>query len=144
MVNLSDNISNLVVVLRSLYSHPVSSPATFKASSKNTGNMIQNNQNSLTTNEDLLKTQVFKVVDDVFCSYVENEAVLLHVASGMYYSLSETSLPFWEALQKQQPFEPVVETITEEYSVDRDQVLSDLEVFLEELSSYGLICKVSD
>ena len=108
------------------------------------GNMIQNSQNNLTTNEGLLTNQIFKVVDDVFCSYVENEAVLLHVSSGMYYSLSETSLPFWEALQKQQPFEPVVENITNEYSVDRTQVLSDLQVFLEELSSYGLICKISD
>jgi Coenzyme PQQ synthesis protein D (PqqD) len=117
--------------------------AKFKASNKMV-NMIQNSLNSLTANEGLLTDQIFKVVDDVFCSYVENEAVLLHVASGMYYSLSETSLPFWEALQKQQPFGPVVETITEEYSVDRDQVLSDLQVFLQELSSYGLICKVSD
>jgi Coenzyme PQQ synthesis protein D (PqqD) len=106
--------------------------------------MIQNSQNSLTTTEDFLTTQVFKVVDDVFCSYVENEAILLHVASGMYYSLSETSLPFWEALQKQQPFEPVVENLTDEYSVDRDRVLGDLQVFLEELSSYGLIYKVPE
>jgi hypothetical protein len=106
--------------------------------------MMQNSQSDISTNEDLLKTQIFKVVDDVFCSYVENEAILLHVSSGMYYSLSETSLPFWEALQKQQPFELVVENIIDEYEVDRDQVLNDLEAFIEELSSYGLIYKVLD
>jgi hypothetical protein len=108
------------------------------------GNMIQDSQNSLITHEDLLTTQIFEAATDVFCSYVDNEAVLLHVSSGMYYSLSETSLPFWEALQKQQPFEPVIETIIDEYSVDRAQVLSDLKIFLEELSSYGLIRKASD
>ncbi|WP_019499451.1 PqqD family protein [Pseudanabaena sp. PCC 6802] len=106
--------------------------------------MHTNSQNNVSTSEDLLKAQVFKVVDDVFCSYVENEAVLLHVSSGMYYSLSETSLPFWEALQKQQPFAHVVENIIDEYEVDRDRVLNDLEFFIEELSSYGLIYKVSD
>lgn len=106
--------------------------------------IMQNSQNSVSTSKDLLERQIFKVVDDVFCSYVENEAVLLHVSSGMYYSLSETSLPFWEALQKQQPFELAIENIMDEYEVDRDRVLNDLEVFIEELSSYGLIYKVSD
>jgi hypothetical protein len=106
--------------------------------------MMQNSQNNISTSEDLLKTPIFKVFDDVFCSYVENEAILLHVSSGMYYSLSETSLPFWEALQKQQPFEPVVESLIDEYEVDRDRVLNDLEDFIEELSSYGLIYKVAD
>lgn len=100
--------------------------------------------NRLDIDKKTLSQSSFKLVDDILCSNVENEAILLHVSGGTYYSLSETSLPFWEALQNQQPLEPVVEKITKEYSVEREQVLIDLQAFLENLLNLGLISRESD
>ncbi len=86
-----------------------------------------------------LNQQKFKLSDDVLYSQVDKEAILLHIPGGKYYSLSETSLPFWEALQNQQPLEVAVSKIISEYEVEREQVLKDLQIFLQDLSKYGLI-----
>jgi hypothetical protein len=101
-------------------------------------------QNQLQVEEDFLNTQSFNVAEDILFRQVENEAVLLHIPAGMYYSLNETSIMFWEALRTQQPFGSVIEEITAEYEVEYSQVLDDLVAFLQDLLNYGLISRSSD
>ena len=101
-------------------------------------------QNQLLLEADFLNSQHFKVADDILFRKVENEAVLLHIPAGMYYSLNETSIMFWEALRTQQPFGPVIEKITAEYEVEYSQVLDDLVAFLQDLLNYGLISRSCD
>ncbi len=101
-------------------------------------------RNQLQFEEDFLTSQRFNVADNILCRQVENEAVLLHIPTGMYYSLNETSLSFWEALCDRQPLAPVIEKITAEYEVEYSQVLNDLKTFLQDLSEYGLISRSSD
>lgn len=101
-------------------------------------------QNQLLLEADFLNSQHFKVADDILFRKVENEAVLLHIATGMYYSLNETSILFWEALCTQQPLGSAIEKITTEYEVEDSQVLSDLRAFLQNLLNYGLISQSSD
>lgn len=96
-------------------------------------------QNQLQFEENLIESKRFKLANDILFRKVENEAVLLHIPTGMYYSLNETSIIFWEALRDQQPFGSVIEKITAEYDVEESQVLSDLKTFLQDLFSYGLI-----
>ncbi|MGH2416648.1 MAG: PqqD family protein [Microcystaceae cyanobacterium] len=86
-----------------------------------------------------LEAQSFKVVEDILFRQIENEGILLHVPSGTYYSLSETSIMFWNALSNQQPLEPIVDQIIDEYEVEQAQVLSDLQAFLQDLLAFGLI-----
>jgi hypothetical protein len=94
--------------------------------------------------DNFFDSQNLKVVKDILFRQVENEGILLHVPSGNYYSLSETSLLFWNALSNQQPLEALVDKIIEEYEVDRDRVLRDLQVFLQDLIAYGIIFPASD
>ncbi|AFY99915.1 PqqD family protein [Calothrix sp. PCC 6303] len=94
--------------------------------------------------EKFLENQSFKLAEDILFSQIDNEAILLHINGGHYYSLSETSLPFWEALQNQQPLEVVVNKITDEYEVEREQVLKDLQDFLQDLANYDLISSDSN
>jgi hypothetical protein len=101
-------------------------------------------QNQIQLEEDFLNSQCFNVVDNILFRKVENEAVLLHIPTGMYYSLNETSISFWEALCDRQPLAPTIEKITAEYEVDYSQVLDDLKTFLQDLSEYGLISRSSD
>ncbi|AFY56936.1 Coenzyme PQQ synthesis protein D (PqqD) [Rivularia sp. PCC 7116] len=105
---------------------------------------MKHTPNQLDIDNNLLNQVSFRLSDDVLYSEVENEAILLHVSGGTYYNLSETSLPFWEALQNQQPLQPVVEKIANEYEVQREQVLNDLQAFLQDLSKLGLISKTSN
>lgn len=101
---------------------------------------MQADSSQLIMNEGLLNQPSFTVANDILYRQVEeNEAILLHTASGTYYSLNETSIPFWEALQNQQSLGPVVEKLVGEYAIERSQVLQDLQVFLQELSDLSLI-----
>ena len=81
----------------------------------------------------------FNVLGDLLVRQIENEAILLHIPTGAYYNLSETSLSFWEALQNQQPLQPVVNQIIDEYEVESSRVIEDLQTFLEDLLEFGMI-----
>lgn len=99
----------------------------------------QQQQQQLTLTDSLLDHQAFQIADDVLYRQVEAEAILLSISGGTYYSLNETSIFFWEALQNQQPLASAVNRIVDEYEVERSQVLTDLQELLQDLSAYGLI-----
>lgn len=99
---------------------------------------------TITSTLSLLSRKQYQVAEDILFRQVENEGILLHISSGTYYSLSETSILFWRALSDSQPLTPVVEQITNEYEVDRDRVLEDLTSFLEDLSNCGIISPITE
>jgi hypothetical protein len=96
-------------------------------------------QSQLQLKEDFLNTQRFKVAEDILFRQVQNEAVLLHIPTGMYYALNETSIIAWETLYNQLPLSSAIEKIIAEYDVEYSQVLSDLQAFLQDLLEYGII-----
>jgi hypothetical protein len=81
----------------------------------------------------------FQVAQDILASEVDNELILLHIGSGSYYSLNETTLPFLQALEQQLPLAGALEQVIQEYAVERQQVLNDLHILLRTLQDYGLI-----
>ena len=101
--------------------------------------MPNRSKSSLDIEAVLRESKSFNVADDILMSQIENEAILLHVATGTYYNLNESSIPFWEALQNKQPLEPVVQQILNEYEVESSQVLQDLQIFLQDLLKFGII-----
>ena len=99
--------------------------------------MSLSNERADKTEETIAKK--YKVAEDILFRQVEDEGILMHVSSGTYYSLSETSILFWQALSNSKSLIPVVELITNEYEVKRDRVLEDLQSFLQDLSRSGII-----
>lgn len=94
-----------------------------------------------TNNDDLTMDleRKYTVANDILFRQVENEAILLHISSGTYYNLNETSIMFWQALADSKPLTPVVEQIINEYEVERECVLEDLQIFLQDLSQNQII-----
>lgn len=101
--------------------------------------MLNRSKKSLDIDAVLRESKRFNVADEILMSQIENEAILLHVPTGTYYDLNETSIPFWSALQNKQPLEPVVQQIINEYEVEASQVLQDLQIFLQDLLEFGII-----
>ena len=101
--------------------------------------MPNRSESSLDIETVLRESKSFNVADDILMSQIENEAILLHVTTGTYYNLNESSIPFWSALQNKQPLEPVVQQIINEYEVESSQVLKDLQIFLQDLLKFGII-----
>ena len=106
--------------------------------------MPNRSKSSLDIESILREAKSFNVADDILMSQIENEAILLHVSTGTYYNLNESSIPFWEALQNKQPLEPVVQQIINEYEVEASQVLEDLQIFLQDLLEFGIISDLLD
>lgn len=86
-----------------------------------------------------LISQRFEIASDVLFREVDDEGILLQLDKGTYYSLNETSVPFWQALQQQRPLSEVVDSIAREYDIDKSQVINDLQKFLLDLSALELI-----
>ena len=85
----------------------------------------------------------FTIADEILYCKVENEAILLHIPTSMYYSFNEMGVSFWEALRDRPPA-LVIEQIAAEYSVEYSQVDHDLLTFLNDLADYGIISWSSD
>ncbi len=96
------------------------------------------------TTEQIMENKYTIAASDVLFRRVGDEGVLLHLPSGTYYSLNETSIIFWESLTNGISLELTIDRITDEYEVDRAQVVQDLQDFLINLQDYGLIFKNSD
>jgi hypothetical protein len=99
--------------------------------------------NQLTSLANLTQIQ-YRVAKDILFRQVENEGILLHIPNGTYYSLSETGMLFWEALSKSQSLVPVIEQVSNEYEVELDILLEDLQNLLQDLLTCGLIARISN
>ncbi len=57
---------------------------------------------------------------------VEEEAIIINLNTGTYYSLNDTGTMFWELLNGQRSITACAEVIAAEYDVEVDLVEADL------------------
>lgn len=79
---------------------------------------------------------VSTVIDD-------DESVLLSLETQEYYSLNETGSRIWELLCSGHDPEAIARAITEEWEITREEALSHVQSFLQELSEKGLVTEKS-
>ena len=69
---------------------------------------------------------------------VADEAILIHLNSGVYYSLNEVGTSFWNLMDGQRTIGECADVIAAEYKAPRDVVLSDLLELANELAAEDL------
>ncbi len=94
-------------------------------------------------NDDWLTEARFTINKNVIFRKVGNEGIILHLLDGIYYSLSETSLPAWESISNGYSLQTAVDQITSEYDVDVETVVQELENLIEDFLKYNLISPVA-
>ena len=57
---------------------------------------------------------------------VSDEAILIHLNTGDYYSLNDVGTSFWNLMDGQRTIGACAESIATEYAAPRDEVLNDL------------------
>ncbi len=72
---------------------------------------------------------------------VADEAILIHLQSGVYYSLNEVGTAFWNLLDGQRTLDECAVQIAAEYNAPAEEVLSDLVELAGELQAEGLVTK---
>jgi hypothetical protein len=70
---------------------------------------------------------------------VADEAILIHLQTGVYYSLNEVGTAFWELLDGQRSLHDCAAHLAAEYNAPPEVILADLDELAGELAKEGLV-----
>lgn len=85
------------------------------------------------------KNNVLKQADSVTFEVVANEAILIDINTGTYFSLNEIGTEFWEMLDGRQTIEQQAAALAAKYDVELEMVVTDLLELAEEMAKDNLI-----
>lgn len=85
------------------------------------------------------KDEQFSIPEEVLFQAVNDEAVLLDLASEHYFGLDEVGARIWMLLADRKPAGQIVEELLLDYDVDRAELEGDVNDLLERLLEAGLI-----
>jgi len=69
---------------------------------------------------------------------VADEAILIHLNTGVYYSLNDVGTSFWNMMDGQRTIGECADAIAVEYNAPREVVLADLLELANELAAEDL------
>ena len=87
----------------------------------------------------ILKDQKASISSEVLFQEVSGETVLLDLASENYFGLDEIGTRIWGLLQSGASIGETMDTLMEEYEVERETLEKDVGELLEKLVEAGLI-----
>lgn len=87
----------------------------------------------------ITKESYVVAVRDQVSTDLGGEVAILHLTTGVYYSLNEVGARVWDLIQESQPVGNVLETLLDEYEVAPEDCERHLLTILEELREEKLI-----
>ena len=85
------------------------------------------------------KNSILQRAENVTFEVVADEAILIDINTGTYFSLNEIGTEFWEMLDGQQTIEQHATTIANKYEVEVSMVVDDLLELAEEMAKDKLL-----
>tara|TARA_Y100001935_G_scaffold221406_1_gene195625 strand:+ start:160 stop:435 length:276 start_codon:yes stop_codon:yes gene_type:complete len=85
------------------------------------------------------KDEIFKIVDDIVVSEINNESVILNLKTGIYFQVNELGSYIVSQLNQYSTFESLNNKITEDFDVAPNKSKKDLLTFIKDLESKGLL-----
>ena len=82
--------------------------------------------------------------DGVVFRNLSGEAVLLNLATGIYFGLNETGTRMWTLLLETGNKEKTIATLKREYDADEPRLREDLDQLVHQLSEKGLLKEESE
>lgn len=83
--------------------------------------------------------EVFRHSPDTAWRRIEDDAVILDLASGVYFSLNDTGARMWELLGQGLTADAVAEQVSEEYGSDVEAVRRDIFDLVRQLREEELL-----
>jgi hypothetical protein len=80
-----------------------------------------------------------KISDDVVFRDLDGEAVILNLASGVYFGLDETGTRMWRLIEQHGDLRAVLAALCDEYEALPETIERDLVRLASELSEKGLL-----
>ena len=85
------------------------------------------------------KNSILQRAESVTFEVVADEAILIDINSGTYFSLNEVGTEFWEMLDGQQTIEQHANAIANKYDVETSMVVDDLLELAQEMAKDQLL-----
>lgn len=85
------------------------------------------------------KKSILQRAESVTFEVVADEAILIDINTGTYFSLNEIGTEFWEMLDGDQTVEQHAQTIANKYEVETSMVVDDLLELAAEMAKDKLI-----
>jgi hypothetical protein len=82
---------------------------------------------------------VLKRSDDVTFEVVADEAILIRLDTGTYFSLNKVGTEFWQMIDGLHSIEEQARSIADKYGVEPPMVVSDLLELAEEMAKEDLV-----
>lgn len=87
-----------------------------------------------------METSNYLIKDaDVLFTSMGEDAVLLHVSRGDYYSLNKVGARLWVLTDGSKSIADLAGLITEEFEISRDEAQKDILELAEQLAKEGLV-----
>jgi Coenzyme PQQ synthesis protein D (PqqD) len=80
---------------------------------------------------------------DVIAAEADRDIVMVSIANGLYYGVSDVAREIWEAIEQPKKISDLVDDLMGTFNIDRAQCEQETLSFLEDLRSEGLL-QVSD
>jgi hypothetical protein len=76
---------------------------------------------------------------EVVARMVGDEAILLNLATGIYFTLNAVGAIVWRALETGSSLAAITASVVEEYDIDEVTASADVEALMERLMAEGLV-----
>ena len=83
--------------------------------------------------------KIFKIVDDIVLSKINNESVILNLKNGIYFQVNELGSYIISQLNQYSTFESLNNKIIEDFDVSPNKSKKDLLAFIKDLESKNLL-----
>lgn len=84
-------------------------------------------------------TEPIEISDKVVYKTFEDEIILLHLDSGIYYGLDAVGSRFWSLLEQERDVDAALALMADEFDVDRHTLERDCRELLGQLREKGLV-----
>jgi hypothetical protein len=74
---------------------------------------------------------------------LHDEMVMMDMEQGKYFSLNQTATAIWEFLENPLTMDELCDRLMEEYEVDRERCLEEVNEYIEEMMKLSLVKEVS-
>ena len=86
-----------------------------------------------------IKVSVYRKIHNQSSVKLECDTIILQFSTGTYSTLNETGTFIWECLDTPASFDHIKEMVLNNFNVDEERCIHDLEFFLSELKKNNLI-----
>ena len=79
---------------------------------------------------------------DVSAEVIDGEAIIINVATGVYYSIEDVGAYIWDLLTSEHSLEQIPQALISRYHVSADRARKDLEDFVQQLVEEDLMVEI--